>query len=139
MEKLNAGFHATVFKFKKGEKYYALKKQKISKSQALELKEIFKNKIELEDTTSDILRDIFFNKFILKKNKNHFAILYKYKITKCSDFKHELNESIKNNMPEAYTYHSELSKSKYCIEYVYDLKDGDLRSIFNTLNNNQII
>jgi serine/threonine protein kinase len=35
--------------------------------------------------------------------------------------------------------HEELNSSKYCLTYLYDLKDGDFESIFTNLNRNEYL
>lgn len=87
MEKINYGFQGSVFKFKKNSKVYALKRIKIDEKKADEFKKIFKKKILLNDVVNTQLREIFFAKFIKKINKNHFLHFYKYKISKCPNYK----------------------------------------------------
>ena len=135
---INKGRNGTVFRVTKGSKIYALKKQKIPEDIALELNLKFKNKITISDTTNNYLREIYFNKFINKKSKKHFAVLYKYKIEE-SDFQHVLNDSYLNIKPDRKEKNDNNNKSKYTLTYLYDIKDGDLDSIFKILNRNQFI
>lgn len=138
LKQLDKGRSGTVYKIKKGSKIYAMKRRKILDSEAVILIEKFKNSsLNIEDTNIKNIRDIYFNKFINKKNKIHFAILYKYKIEEC-DFKHELSEYFKN-IPTFFIKNEELNKSKYCLSLYYDLKDGDINEIYSKLNKNQYI
>ena len=129
---INKGALGTVYKVTKGSKTYALKKNKISEEVALELKLKFKNEILLEDTNNQYTKEIYFNKFINKKSKQHFAVLYKYKIEEC-DFNHQLDETYKKIITGVDKWHLDLQSSKYCLTKLYDLKDGDLDSIFRSL------
>ena len=135
---INKGRNGTVFRVTKGSKIYALKKQKIPEDIALELNLKFKNKITISDTTNNYLREIYFNKFINKKSKKHFAVLYKYKIEE-NDFQHVLDDAYAKIKASKKEKNDNKNKSKYTLTYFYDLKDGDLDSIFKTLNRNQFI
>jgi serine/threonine protein kinase len=138
MEKIGNGSNGTVFKLEKGSKIYALKRQKISEEQASKYKELFKNKLLIENIIDSNLKDIFFNKFINKINKIHFAILKKYNIVKCKNFEMDMTEFTKND-PKQLNKYNKLKDSKYCLDLIYDYKDGNLYQIFNKLNKNQFI
>jgi serine/threonine protein kinase len=138
IEIISNGAYATIYKIQIGKKYYALRSQKIFKSEAIEYKKIFENKNILDYTTMNtkLYRLICFNKFINTINKNHFAILYKYKINKCN-FTQPLTNFVKNNS-YLFNRYNELQKSNFCLDIIMDLKDGPLRDIMSKLSKNQI-
>ena len=138
MEKINHGAQGSVFKLVKGSKVYAVKTLKISEEKAIELKDKLKKKLTIENTTNALLKEIFFAKFIKKINKNHFLYFHKYKIRKCPDYKPEFIKSIHDTKEGKIMYENELSK-KYCLDLVYDLKDGTFSEIYNNLNKNEFI
>jgi hypothetical protein len=136
IEVIGTGNQATTYKIQIGKKYYALRREKIFKSEAIKLKEIFKNKNTLENTDNHFYRQIYFNNFINTINKNHFITLYKYKINKCN-FTQNLLDFTKNN-PNLLKRYNDLLKSKYCIDIIMDLKDGIIYDILSKLSSNQI-
>ena len=50
-----------------------------------------------------------------------------------------MTDAIKHFMPNMINKNNELNVSNYCLDYIYDLKDGDIRLIFDKLSNNQFI
>lgn len=133
---INNGVSATVYKIKIGDKYYALRREKILESEAIEYKKEFKKNNIYENCDKWYLfRLIYFNQFINKINKEHFNILYKYKISKCN-FTQKLEEWTKKNMLDRY---NQLSKSEYCFDMITDLKEGHIDPEFiKSLSKNQI-
>ena len=90
--KIDQGNSGVVFKINIKNKTYALKREKIINNK---LNKLFKllshNKKKMLNILLNnkyiyqfgvICREIYFNIFINKINKNHFLILYKYKINK---------------------------------------------------------
>lgn len=130
---LGSGANATTFTIKIGSKYYALRKEKILDNEATLIEENIKNNnlLIVNDKDKGLYRQIYFNKFINKINKNHFTIIYKYYIDKCK-FIQPLSDYVKNNSHRLDKY-NELQKSNYCYELITDLKDGELWSILYIL------
>jgi len=146
-EKIDQGNSGVVYKINIKNKDYALKREKIINNK---LNKLFKllshNKknmlnILLDNSTDNlfgvICREIYFNIFINKINKNHFLILYKYKINKCNNIEHQLTDSIKNIQGDLLKYNQGLTY-KYCLDYIYDLKDGCLLTKIYKLDKKQI-
>jgi len=114
----------------KNNKEYAMKIQKINQ------KDIKKNLL------SKVWREIEFAKFT-KKYAAHFLQLVDYKfIDKCT---HDQKLPTYFNFPSdkiglknKHDY-EKLQQSSYCVQFVYDLLDGTLASIFNKLNKRQFI
>ena len=128
--------NAIVYKIKINNKYYALRKEKIYKQDALIHKDNFKYNKILDNTHLSLYRLIYFNEFINKINNIHFTIIYNYSIEKCS-FHQPLTNTLKNN-PIELKKHNELIKSKYCLNIITDIKDGTLLEILYQLSRNQI-
>ena len=136
IEKIGLGTSATVYKIQIGKKYYALRRQKLFKNEYEDLNEIFKSNNLIESTDNGLIRGIYFNSFINTINTNHFTILYKYYVNKCN-FTQELTDSCKNN-PTNFKRYTDLLESKYCVEMIYDLKDGIMFKLIPQLSNKQI-
>jgi hypothetical protein len=128
---MNNNCTTPIFKINIGNKYYALTRYKLQKSEILEYKDIFRNNKILENTDSNHIlnRIIYFNQFMNTINKNHFPKLYKYKINKCI-FTQQLKDKL--------TKYNELIISKYCLDVITDLQDGTLYSILYSLSAKQI-
>ena len=133
---ISNGSNAIVYKIKINNKYYALRKEKIYKQDALIHKDNFKYNKILDNTHLSIYRIIYFNEFINKINNIHFTIIYNYSIEKCS-FHQPLTNTVKNDLIRLKKY-NELIKSKYCFNLITDLKDGSLKEILYQLSSNQI-
>jgi serine/threonine protein kinase len=63
--------------------------------------------------------------------------IYKYKINKKCIHQQQFH-LFRNQDKNLDNYMNELEKSKYCIEYLLDLKDGNLYNIIDQLTSNQI-
>jgi serine/threonine protein kinase len=136
IKNIGSGVNATTFKVKKNKKTYAMRREKILNIDAIEYKKKFKNKLINENTDKLLYRQIYFNEFINTINKNHFLIIYEYKISKCK-FKQKLNNYIKDN-PIKLKKYNEISNSNYSIDIITDLKDGTVKDILHNLTNQQI-
>ena len=137
ISEINCGCFSTVYKIKIGSKYYALRRQKVLKDEAVEYNYNFKNNKILENTRTgyfNIYKVLYFNNFINKINKNHFSILYNYQINKCNFTQKLLDRCIG---AEHLTRRNLLLKSKYCFDMIFDIKDGSLDNIINNLSQNQ--
>lgn len=115
IKELGKGLYGTIYKVKKNDKYYALKRQKILKS------------FIKRGTKYSLWREISFYSWISKqKNKNFFMRLYDYKFySNC-------------NLPNI-TKKNKLNKSKHCLDLLLDLKDGSLKIIIDKLSYKQKI
>jgi len=122
---LSNGNDATVYKIKIGSLYYALRRQKILDSEAHDF------------INTHLYNNIIFNEFINKINKNHFAILYKYKISSNCKFKQKLTDFTLNNSEKLKDYYLK-EKSKYCLDMIIDLKDGIICDILYRLSRKQL-
>jgi len=125
IKKLGNGVMGVTYKIKANNKFYALKRQKILKS------EINKS------SKSKIWREI---KFANKMNKypNHFMKLYKYEIIENCNHIQPISSKIFKPDTKFQKILNSYSDSDYCIELIYDLKDGTLEQIINKLDQNQI-
>ena len=124
IKKLGNGVFGITYKIKANNKFYALKRQKILKSDI--------NK----SSKSKIWREI---KFANKMNKypNHFMKLYKYEIIENCTHIQPKSKIFKPDTKFQKILNS-YSESDYCIELIYDLKDGTLEQIINKLDQPQI-
>jgi flavin-dependent dehydrogenase len=113
MEKINHGAQGSIFKYIKNSKVYALKRQKISNKKAIELKDKLKKKLIIDDLNNDVLREIYFAKFIKK----------------IPEFIPGIHDT-----PDGKLSYDKLLLKEYCLDLIYDLKDGDLSKIYNNLN-----
>jgi len=135
IETMGSGVVGTTYKVEINKKYYALKINKISHEDAIKISKANKN-ITSELFDLQVFREIYFAK---KMNSvpNHFMKIYKYKIKK--NCKHiQPFHSYRTQNKDVDNLMNELDKSKYCIEYVLDLKDGNLYNIIDQLTSNQI-
>jgi len=126
---MDEGTSATLYKIKFGLFYYVLRREKILDSDA--------KFISNNDENSQYIEKINFNKFINKLNKNHFTILYKYKLESNSKYKSFLHNFVKNDPIKLKDYYLK-EKSKYCLDMIIDLKDGILYDILYKISNIQV-
>ena len=135
IETLGSGVVGTTYKVEINKKYYALKINKISHEDATKISKANKN-ITSDVLDLQVLREIFFAKR-MNSVPNHLMKIYKYKIKK--NCKHiQPFHLYRNQDKDVDNWMNELDKSKYCIEYVLDLKDGILYNIIDQLTSNQI-
>ncbi len=114
IKKIGNGAYGTTYKVEYNNKYYALKKQKILESDTK------------KNLNSNIWREIEFYKWINKLNKDDqifFMKLYEFNIEKSCD----LNQEIDNK---------QLNRSKICLNLLVDLKDGVLKDLNLSKNQN---
>jgi hypothetical protein len=137
MEEIGYGNNATIFKKKIKSNYFAVRQQKVHKSEALEYEKHFTNDDILEntDTNHKMNRFIYFNKFINTINKHHFLTLYKYEIDKCN-FKQKILPWAENN-EYFINKNKEYIKSKVCVSLIHDLKEGNVQFIYNAFKNDK--
>jgi len=147
IEKINQGNSGVVFKINIKNKEYALKREKIINNKLNKLFKLLKHNKEnklniLLDNTTDnhfgiICRNLYFNIFINKINKNHFLILHKYKINKCNNIEHELTDDIKSRPNNLLKYNESLTY-EYSLDLIYDLKKDNLTKVLHKLDKTQI-
>jgi len=139
---ISYGSNAVMYKVKIKGKYYALRRQKISDSDALIIKGFEKKNLEDLISYSFIL-NIYINQILNNFNSSHFLKLYDYKLSK-TNFKYPIDDFILKNKafiektPQILDKFKEQDKMRYSVDTLTDLKDGDLDEIINTLNKKQI-
>jgi serine/threonine protein kinase len=118
IKKIGNGAYGTTYKVEYNNKFYALKKQKILESDTK------------KNLKSNIWREIEFYKWINKLSKLDqifFMKLYEFNIENSCD----LNQDIDNN---------KLNRSKICLNLLVDLKDGVLKDLnLSTNENNSLL
>ena len=139
LEIINYGATAITYKIKIKGKYYAYRREKISTEDFNMLKDIEKDNLEsLLNKTSkhQIIRNIYFNKFINTLNTTHFLILKKYKFTK-ADYKVPLVEGLKV-YDWCIPHNTKINNFKYSFDTITDLKDGNLNDIYNIITKHEV-
>ena len=125
IKELGNGMFGTVYKIKKDNKYYAMK-----------IEHVLENDIE-KDLKSPQWREIDFATKMNSKYSDQFIKLYNYEFIKDCDHKQKYSVDLK----EFAKYHrdklNKIAKSKYCIKKIYELVDGNVRDIINTLDEKQ--
>ena len=125
IKELGAGMFGTVYKIRKNNNYYAMKKEHVLESD------------KIKSLKSPQWREIDFAQKMNKLYPDQFIKLYEYEfIDNCE---HIQKYSV--NLKEFGNYHrkklQQLAKSNICIQKIYELVDGGLRDIITKLDLNQ--
>jgi len=126
IRKIGAGMFGTTYLIEINGKRYALKKEHI-------LEEDFH-----KNTKSRVWREIIFCKK-MENISNHFMHLYAYRFIKDCRFKHKPPTSIEEiQNEEVKELVQSITESSYCVEKIFDLKDGTLNKVFWKLDIKQM-
>ena len=123
IKKIGHGVFGTTYKVKVNNKFYAFKIQKILPNE------------KDESTLSKIWREIYFAKQ-MNQYPNSFMNLHSYNFI--DDCKHKQAKPDFKLAPKFQKHVDKYNKSKYCVTFLYDLKDGVIKDIINELSTQQI-
>ncbi len=107
-----------------------------NKKYALKIQKINKNDIR-RNYSSKVWREIDFAKH-MEKYSNHFMKLYNYTFIHDSTYKQQINENMDSWGKNIKKEYLKLQESNYYIKFLYELKDGNLKSIIYNLNHEQL-
>jgi serine/threonine protein kinase len=93
------------------------------------------NDEDIDNPSSKINREIEFSKFT-SAHPNRFMKLVSYKFIDNCTYVHEANIVFKMTSEEQENY-DKVQSSKMCVQLIYELKDGTLKTIFTDLTSDQ--
>ncbi len=115
---------------------HVVKTENNNKKYALKIQKINKNDIR-KNYSSKVWREIDFAKH-MEKYPNHFMKLYNYTFIHDSTYKQQINENMDNWEHNIKKNYLKLQASNHYIKFLYELKDGNLKSIIYKLNYDQL-
>lgn len=125
IKELGHGMFGTVYKIIDNNNYYAMKIEHILEDD------------KIETTKSSQWREIYFAEKINKMYPDQFIKLYDYKFIDNCDHVQKYTNNI-NFIPKYWKNKLiKLSKSKLCIQKIYELVDGNLQDIIDKLDDKQ--
>ena len=132
------GVNAITYKIKIKGKYYVYRREKILSEDLDIFKDIEQDNLAslLNKTSNDLIRNIYFNKFINTLDTNHFLILETYKFKK-ADYKVPLEDKNKH-ISWMVKHNKTVNDSNYSFDIITDLKDGTLNDIYNILTKHEV-
>jgi len=126
IKELGYGMFGTVYKIKYNSNYYAMKIEHILESD------------KIKSLSSPIWKEIDFAKKILNRYPDQFIKLHKYEFIENCDHVQKYSVDPKEFSKYNQNKLKELSKSKLCIRKIYDLIDGNITDIIDSLTTNQL-